>query len=95
METARVIGTVVATTKVEALRGQRLLWLEVLDEHGKPRGARVVAVDVTRSGEGSLVFFVRAREAAAALDDPSTPVDAAVVGLVHESRLAADRTAGE
>jgi ethanolamine utilization protein EutN len=46
-----------------------------------------VAIDTTPSGPGARVFFVRGREAAQALEDPFTPVDAAIVGIVDESRL--------
>ncbi|MEZ4651158.1 MAG: EutN/CcmL family microcompartment protein [Candidatus Eisenbacteria bacterium] len=85
MEEARVLGTVVATAAVESLSGKKLVWIEPLGEDGRPNGARVVAVDTTQSGPGSLVFFVRSREAAEALDDPFTPADAAVVGIIDRS----------
>lgn len=86
MEEARVLGTVVATQSVPSLSGRKLLWIEPLGDDGEPSGPRLVAVDVTQSGPGSRVFFVRAREAAHSLDDPFCPVDAAVVGIVDESR---------
>lgn len=85
MEEARVLGTVVATASVDSLRGQKLVWIEPLDEDGHPTGVRVVAVDTTQSGPGSRVFFVRSREAAEALDDPFTPADAAVIGIIDRS----------
>lgn len=85
METALVRGTVVATHCVPSFRGQKLLWIEPLDDEGKPTGHRLVAVDTTQSGPGTCVFFVRSREAAEALDDPSTPADAAILGIVDAS----------
>lgn len=86
MEEARVLGTVVATAAVPALRGRKLVWIEPIDGTGKPSGARLVAVDTTQAGPGTRVFFVRSREAAEALDDPFTPADAAVLGIVDHSR---------
>jgi ethanolamine utilization protein EutN len=53
-----------------------------LAEEGQP----FVAVDTVRSGPGDVVFFVEAREAAKALEDPFNPVDAAIMGIVDELR---------
>ncbi len=86
MEEARVLGTVVATRAVPALRGRKIVWIEPVDAEGKRSGPPLAAVDVTQSGRGALVIFVRSREAAEALTDPFCPVDAAVVGIVDESR---------
>jgi ethanolamine utilization protein EutN len=86
MEEARVLGTVVATAAVPALSGRKLLWITPIDAEGAPLSGPLVAVDVTQAGPGTRVIFVRSREAAEALDNPFTPVDAAVVGIVDESR---------
>ena len=86
MEEARVLGTVVATSAVESMRGKKLLWIEPFDETGRPSGRRVVAADVTQAGPGCRVIFVRSREAAAAFEDPFCPIDACVVGIVDRSR---------
>ena len=85
MDEARVLGNVVATTAVPSLAGKKLVWLQPIDEHGEPDGPRLVAVDTTQSGPGCRVFFVRSREAAEALEDPFTPADAAVLGIVDRS----------
>ncbi len=82
MHLASVIGTVVATQKVESLRAQRLLLIEPRDEAGKANGRPLVAVDLVSSAPGQLVFFVRGREAAHALEGKEHAVDAAIVGLV-------------
>jgi ethanolamine utilization protein EutN len=78
----RVIGTVVATRKVPAWHGQRLLWVQPTDAAGRPRGRKVVALDVVSAAPGQAVFFVRGREAAHALADTFNPADAAIVALV-------------
>lgn len=87
MDEAIVLGSVVATSCVPALRGRKLVWIQPVDQDGVPNGIRVVAVDTTQSGPGSRVFFVRSREAAEALDQPFTPVDAAVLGIVDHSNI--------
>ncbi len=80
---ARVIGTVVATEKVPAWKGHRLLLLETTDPAGTPTGARpFAAVDLVSAAPGQRVFVVRGREAAVALANPENPADAAIVGLI-------------
>jgi len=84
---ATVIGTVVATVKVPAWRGHRLLVLQPTDELGAPGGKPVVAIDLVSAAPGQKVFFVKGREAATALPNPENPADAAIVGIVDEARL--------
>jgi ethanolamine utilization protein EutN len=83
MQLARVIGTVVATTKSPGLEGVKLLVIQPLDRALKPVGGQLVAADaVHMAGPGELVYFVAAREAAQAMPDPFVPVDHAIVGIV-------------
>lgn len=82
MEFGEVIGTVVATRKVPAWHGQRLLRVQPLDAQGRRIGKKLVALDVTSAAEGQRVFFVRGREAAEAIDDAFNPADAAIVAQV-------------
>ena len=82
MQLAEVVGTVVATRKVPAWHGQRLLWIQPIDASGAARGRRVVALDVVSAAPGQRVFFVKGREAAQALPDAFNPADAAIVALV-------------
>ena len=82
MQYGEVIGTVVATRKVPAFSGQRLLWVQPVDAAGKPAGKKLVALDVTSAAPGQHVFFVRGREAAQAIADAFNPADAAIVALV-------------
>ena len=86
MHFARVIGTVVCSTRVPSWRGHRTLLLQPTDSAGKDEGRWVVAVDLVSAAQGQQVFYVRAREAASALPDPDNPADAAIVGIVDEVR---------
>jgi len=88
---ARVTGSVWATTKVETLRGARLLVVQPLTHDGADRGGPLVAVDTVSAAPGQTVFIVLAREAAKALDEPFNPVDAAIIGIVDEVSLHAHR----
>jgi len=91
MQLARVIGTVVATTKSAGLEGVRLLVIQPLDRHQQPSGSPVVAADaVHMAGPGELVYVVAAREAALAMPEPFVPVDHAIVGIVDAVTSAED-----
>jgi ethanolamine utilization protein EutN len=89
---ARVIGTVVATTKYEGLEGVKFLAVQPLDRDGEPRGTPAVAADATaQAGPGHLVFVVGSREAAQAMPELFVPVDLAITGIVDD----VDRSAGD
>jgi ethanolamine utilization protein EutN len=87
MHIARVIGTVVATRKVESLRSQKLMVIQPLTFEGEPSGLPLVAIDIVRAGPGDLVYFVRGREAAHAIDEKFNPADAAIMGIVDRVDL--------
>ena len=92
MKLARVVGTVVATTKYEGMEGVKLLVVQPLDRDGNVRGSPAVAADATaQAGPGHLVFVVGSREAAQALPELFVPVDLAITGIVDE----VDRSAGD
>ncbi len=88
MHFGRIIGSVWATQKVPTLEGSRLLIVQPLTHRLEVKGRPVVAVDTVEASPGQLVYFVRSREAAKALDEQFNPVDAAIVGIVDEISLA-------
>lgn len=94
MYLGRVIGTCVASTKVEGLDGQKLLVVQPLDRQAAPHGRPEIAVDVAQAGPGDLVFLVGSREAALALEHTFVPVDSAVVGIVDDWNDAQRRAEG-
>ena len=71
MQFARVIGTLVATQKVEGLEGVKFLVVQPLDKHQQPMG--------------EPAFVIYSREAALALPEWFVPVDLAIVGIVDEA----------
>jgi ethanolamine utilization protein EutN len=84
MHLGRVVGTVWSTQKVETLTGQRLLIVQPLTHEGEPNGSALVAVDTVSAAPGQLIFFVKSREAAKALENTWNPADAAILGIVDE-----------
>ncbi len=88
MQLGRVIGTVVATEKVDGLQGVRFLIVQPLDKNERPEGSPIVAADaVHTAGTGELVYVVASREAAEAMPVRFVPVDHAIVGIVDEVHL--------
>jgi microcompartment protein CcmK/EutM len=61
--------------------------VQLLDKNQQPVGAPKVAADATQAGVGDLVFLVRAREAALALEQTFVPVDLAAIGIVDHVDL--------
>lgn len=91
MQLARVVGSVVATEKVEGLEGVRFLVIQPLDRNQEPLGRTVVAADaVHMAGPGELVYYVSSREAAEALPVRFVPVDHAITGIVDDVHIGAD-----
>ncbi len=84
MKLAKVIGTVVATQKVESIRDLKILMIQPLDEKLENAGAPVAAIDTVQAGYGDLVYYIIAREASLALPDPFSPVDASITGIVDQ-----------
>ena len=85
MKLGRVVGTVVATEKVDGLEGVKFLVVQPLDKHERDSGKPVVAADaVHMAGPGTLVYYVSSREAAEAMPVRFVPVDHAIVGIVDQ-----------
>ena len=84
MYLARVIGTVVATRKVEGLSGERFLVVQPVDAARRDVGKPHVAVDRVSAGPGEWVTCVGSREAALSLCPSFVPVDAAIIGIADE-----------
>ena len=86
MKLGRVIGNVVTVREVSHYHGRKLLLVQEVDEHGADVYEPLVAIDTVDAGVGSRVFFVTAREAAMAVPGHNIPADAAIVGIVEETK---------
>jgi microcompartment protein CcmK/EutM len=87
MKLARVIGTVVATTKDESIRDLKILMIQPLNEKLEKSEEPLAAIDTVQAGPGDLVYYTLAREAALALPQPFAPVDAAITGIVDQVNI--------
>jgi ethanolamine utilization protein EutN len=85
MKLGRVIGTMVATIKPEAMKGLKLLIVRPLTADGRDDGEPFVATDASaQAGDGDLVTWEASREAALLHDPWFIPVDHAIVGIVDQ-----------
>lgn len=85
---ARVTGSVVATQKVPAMSGYKLLTVEPyrVDPDRRDRlvttGRTFVAVDTVGAGQGEMVLIVQGSSARLTPETEKLPVDAAIIGIV-------------
>ena len=85
MKLGRVIGTMVATIKPEAMRGLKLLIVRPLTADLKADGEPFVATDASaQAGPDDLVTYESSREAALLHEKWFVPVDHAIVGIVDQ-----------
>ena len=82
MKLAKVIGTIVSTVKDPSIKGIKILMIQPLDDHKKPVGTPIAAMDMAQAGCGDFVWWILSREASLALPDPFAPVDATITGIV-------------
>jgi len=84
MNIARVIGTIVATQKEEALETCKICVIQPLDAQLQPSGRPLIATDATASrGTDELVYYVTGGDAVhTGLRGAPMPVDAGIVGIV-------------
>lgn len=85
MKLGRVIGTVVATVRVEGTQGLKLLVVRPLTADLQAAGQPFVATDASvQAGPGDLVTYEESREAALLHDPWFIPVDHGIVGIVDQ-----------
>lgn len=79
---AKLVGTIWATRKSEALNGHKLMVVEVFG--GIREGERLVAVDTIDAGIGDRVIVTTGSSARRMVEDDNCPVDAAIVGIIDK-----------
>jgi len=88
MYIGKVIGTVVATIKIDHLDGRKLLLVDQLDLQGEETGSYDIAVDVVQAGPGDTVLVIdEGNGARQVLGLNPGAVRAVIVGVVDEVAL--------
>jgi microcompartment protein CcmK/EutM len=88
MYIGKVIGTVVATIKIDHLESRKLLIVDQLDLEGNETGHYDIAVDVVQAGPGDTVMVIDEGNGARQILglDPGA-IRAVIVGIVDEVHL--------
>ena len=76
----KVVGSVVATRKNDNLVGNKFMVVELLTDMGDTK--KIVAIDNIGAGIGETVLIATGSAARIGCGVQSTPVDAAIVGIV-------------
>ncbi len=93
MFVAKVAGSVVATEKVDTMRGQKLLVVEPYRLESKSRdhlvttGRTFVAVDTLGAGVGDFVLIVQGSSARFTPETQKLPIDCVVIGIVDSVNI--------
>jgi len=90
MYIGKVIGTVVATIKIDHLDKRKLLLVDMLDLDGNETGSYDIAVDVVQAGPGDTVLVIDEGNGARQILnlDPGA-IRAVIVGVVDEVSISA------
>lgn len=84
---AKVVGSAVATLKHDLLKTTKLLLVCPADREGRASGEPFLAVDLVGAGEGELVVVSQGSSARVATGQGTSPVDAAIVGILDSLRV--------
>lgn len=83
MQIARVVGTVVSTTKSEKLTGLKMLLVKPIDlETFQEKGNIVVAFDAVGAGEGEVVMIVSGSSSRQTALTENKPSDTAIIAII-------------
>ena len=82
MHLGRVIGTIWATRKYDAVKGYKMQLVQPLNGSLEKLGDPIIALDTVGAGPGEIIYYVTASEAVIPLDVDMAPVDASIVGIV-------------
>ncbi len=90
MFVAKVTGSLIATHKVDAMKGYKLLVVEPYRVDSAERkslvttGRTFVAVDMLGAGVGDLVLLTQGSSARMTPETKNMPIDAVIIGIVDQ-----------
>jgi microcompartment protein CcmK/EutM len=80
----KVVGTVVATNKVETLEGLKLLVVRGIEDDLSPTKTLVVCADAVGAGVGEVVLFCQGSAARQTPVTNNRPVDGVIMAIVDQ-----------
>ena len=87
MQLGKIIGTIWATRKYEAVNGYKMQFVQPINSKMKKIGDPIIALDTVGAGPGEIIYYVTASEAVIPLNVDMAPVDASIVGIVDSINL--------
>jgi len=96
MFVAKVVGSMVATQKIDSMTGQKLMIIEPFRLESEKRktlattGRTLVAVDTLGAGVGEFVLVTQGSSARMTDQTKDKPVDAIIVGIVDQMHVEQD-----
>ncbi len=85
MRFGKVIGTIWATRKYEALNSYKLQLVQPMNANKENLGEPIIAVDTAGAGPGEFIFYITSSEAVIPMEVDMAPVDAAIVGIIDST----------
>ena len=83
MQIARVVGTVVSTTKSDKIMGLKMLLVKPIDlETFEEKGTVLVAFDAVGAGEGEIVMIVSGSSSRQTQLTDNKPSDTAIIAII-------------
>ena len=83
MQIARVVGTVVSTSKSDKILGLKLLLVKPIDlETFEEKGTILVAFDTVGAGEGEIVMIVSGSSSRQTSVTENRPSDTAIIAII-------------
>lgn len=82
---AKVVGSIVSTSKNEKLVGYKFMIVKPI-ENDKLTDTDFIAVDGVGAGIGEKVLVATGSAARLGIQNPEAPVDATIVGIVDEKQ---------
>ena len=82
MTICRVVGTVVASERVDAISGAKFFVVREADTGGNADGTTLIALDAVQAGEGDLVMVAQGSSCRQIMDTRDKAVDALIVGII-------------
>ena len=82
MYLGKVIGTIWATRKYDAVLGYKMQLVQPINAEYENIDEPLIALDTIGAGPGEVIFYVTSSEAVIPLSVDMAPVDASIVGIV-------------
>lgn len=93
MQLAKVVGSLVSTHKNKLLIGEKLLFVQPIDEKLVPFGNEMLAVDGVGAGVGDIVLILNEGGSARMITgakSPYSPIELCIAGIVDSVKTEDD-----